>query len=325
MYCYKCGQKLPESSAFCPYCGVGVRGSEAQTTDTVVKIASVRQSNSTPKTPKKAAKEHKHLPWKVAVAGALVLALLIAVGVLTVNGNTAANYATAGDFTAANEEIAPIRGLVQAVDPQLLELIEHGLTYEEGYYYKGYAGIVELAQQGYGRAAETAAVMQKDAYQKAIVLYEDQKYYVAEDLLALVGDYEESEQYQFYCQILTQADLGRNGTSAEQFEKLMELIEKPTAKQLIYDNQGLFLQYLEGEWSGSNEKYYLKVNSNMIEHNFPKNGKGKYINIRDRTIYTKEKVVTAVVFPEFRITIKNADSISVYSYKDGNTRDLSRK
>lgn len=341
MICPSCNHELPQDSKFCQYCG-----------------CSLAQS-SFPE--KKESKRKKIKPWIVIAYIVLVIILALA-GTYWGTYHSAKKAAIERDFNKAQHLIL-VPSLTQLHDPNLASYVNAGqqlaqshyseakktfkelgdyldsqeLEKEASYYEAldrlkagnayGYKTIVSLAKSNFRLAVDGLEAAKDQAYNYAVSLYREGKPSSAREVFRELSGYKRSSDY------LTLI----NKSSCAAVKKLIGFEDANDILLDFFANQFLF-----GTWKTSDGRHYFSITEDNVKtrgylsnYNLPHTDLAhSYWDIADGIYYLYDQDYMLDNFlgkdyferkNVFRFRIIDADTISVYCYKDGRTYKLFRQ
>ena len=165
MFCNKCGKQIPDTSAFCPFCGEKIE------TGTGANYVIMPDVISTAK------KSEKKLSSKmIAIIAAAVVLVAAVIGIIVYSS-----------------QIAPIKNAIT----------EFNNSSEAEAICSAYEKLVEFADAGKESAQAELPAAQEKVYNAAVECYNNSELDDAKSLFNLVSDYEDSNNYLFYIKART--------------------------------------------------------------------------------------------------------------------------
>ena len=342
MICPSCNRELPQDSKFCQYCGYSL--------------------SSTPSTLEITEVKTKKKPKLGVIITCIVLVLaLVAAGTYWVTYSSAKNAAIEHDYNKAKQLIL-VPSLTEMHDPSLIAYINAGQQLTQGHYTEakksfkaldnyldskelekeasyyealdqlkagkvsGYKTIASLAKGNFKLAVDGLEAAKKQAYDYAVSLYRKGETSSATLFFRELSGYKRSSDY------LTLIN-------KSSYTAVKKLIGFEDADDILLDS--FADQFLLGSWKSNDGRYYFsitedknKVGSYHSNYNLPYTYLAhSYYDIADGIYYLYDQDTSILdMFLDnferknvFRFTIIDADTITVYCYKDGSTYKLFRQ
>lgn len=266
----------------------------------------------------------------------LTIVLLSAAGLLLIACGTyfgtyfaAKSKAYQGEYEKA-QRLLIVPALTEKMDPELGEYIKNGIAYEDALSdlkngdSSGYRIISALAKDKFSPAEQYLEEAKSTAYDIAVGYYHAGQTLKATQTFRDLGDYKRSVDY---ITLFNKASVA----------KIKELVGFEDADEILLDD--LADQFLEGTWKTSNGNYYFYVEkqddggyqsnsnlpSNTTDNSYYDIKNGVYFLYSQEVPYYKIDSGNYEKVNVFRFSIIDADTITIYCFKDGSTYTLYRQ
>ena len=150
-------------------------------------------------------------------------------------------------------------------------------------------------------------------YAQAQDYYRDNSYSKAEEIFNVLGNYSRSKDYLLLISC-------KHTANVKYYNDLLKLIGFEDAKQILTNYSVYFSKFINGEWKTSDKRYFLKVDGIFsASYNLPaERSNGTYYTITGGVYFENGK-------SQFKFSIVDKNTISVYSYKSGKNYKLIRQ
>lgn len=283
--CKKCGKELYENSSYCHFCGKKVRT-------------------------KKSPNSKKYI---ITVLVLVVVAVSTFSAFFIINYQHAVTSMNNQEFVIAKRHFDKIP-YSEKLFSQKIEYINAGILIEQGKYTQA---LKALKQQSFTVPVSVIEDLTEKIYKQAVNYYHDANFDEARVSFRMIVDYKRSEDY------LT---LMRNKTPYYgNCDELINMLDFENTKSIIIENEICFSQFISGEWKTQNKSHYFKIDSNdKCTYNLPYfNISGGFYKIKDG-IYSEGKEGSENRM-QFKFSIIDKDTISVYCYKNNEKYTLYRQ
>ena len=261
---------------------------------------------------------------KKFIALLLAAVILLGAGYLYLNLSFAGNREEvlacieAGDFDGAQAAMGNVM-FFRYKDEQLCVTVSTAIAFlNADYGDASYKIIARSAGEGYAPAQTVLQHLQPIAYDRALSAFGDaDNRHVAEDLFAGLGDYKDSADYAFVCQVWSETQysdfLGEEGV-----ERLVTLMHIPTVPDLLVYSNHTAIDYLAGIWTAENStKGFVMEADGNASYDLPfVDAEGSYYRIIEG-VFTLLDNNDAPVGELFRFTPVDGEHMTVYCYADG--------
>ena len=340
MFCIKCGQKIPDDSAFCQFCGSTLVPQAAEPVQPAAPVTVKKEkkqkfckecgspidSESNKCTGcgkqyfkikgKPKAKGCKFKWWYAAVAIAVLL-----VGYVAVNYIGAVSAMNNKEFVKSLRRFDAL-GISETVFADKYYYVKLGAKMEEKNYLAAVA-IEELAPDTY-ESELLRKELEKNLYDEGVAAYRAGDLTQAKVYFSYVLDYKQSSDYLNLIRVKELVIVERGVVSRLYNNELKRIIQFEDAAEVILSNKYIAYEFLEGKWTGGDYYFELKELSGGMysEYNLPHkdiNGNFTFENGVYKMLEGEEETKL------FKFDLIDADTMNVYCYKDGSTHKLYRQ
>lgn len=286
--CRKCGKELSTGSRYCRYCGKKVK--QAKT----------------------------FLSWKKRIAVLLILLMLSTAGAFTWYFITSYQ----GAMTAiSNQEFVLAKWHFDKIPyseklfPQETSYTKAGILMEQGDYLDALEAFEKLA---FPVPSSVTEELTQKLYSKAIDDYRNKSYPNARVAFNAIENYKRSKDYLILIKCQSAPYLCY-------YDELVNWIGFEDAKKILTDHEVFFEEFISGEWRTQNNSNYFKIdNKGYSTYNLPITYvSGGYYKITDGIYYEGKEGNENQ--KQFKFTIVDKNTISVFCYKNNKNYKLIRK
>ncbi len=341
MNCPNCMQPIPSDSEFCQYCGTKISKAEispqASPKPSVSpaappkkryvhsrisqRIPSTGESEGSqpphvnPAKLRKAFFKKKYIPIYAAVI--LLLSLGSYWGVNYSQGVSALNDEKFSEAKVFFDRLPLSNRLFQ----QQYAYMEAGILIEHEMYLSALQAFNELEDGTFPDSVRDNLI--SEMYQKAQSLYRQGDTVSAKVYFSDITPYKQSADYLTVISILHSSS-----KTAADYRTLLKMLHFENVKEIILDDSTFIYLFLSGRWEGGNSSslYFLMEetsNGYHCSYSLPHNDLSGYYYLSNGIYSIGEKWYSAT--EQFRFSIVDEDTISVYCYKNGDTYILYRQ
>lgn len=194
--------------------------------------------------------------------------------------------------------------------PDECAYIDACMLMESGEYLQAFKAFEELAIPVPSSIKDNLV---KKMYAQAQDYYRNKSYTKAEEIFNILGNYSRSKDYL----LLITCKKTENG---KYYNDLLKLIGFEDTKQILTNYSTYFNKYINGEWKSSDKKYFLKIDGMFsVSYNLPAERASGSYHMIVCGLYVEDGK------NQFKISVVDKNTISVYSYKSGENYKLIRQ
>ena len=278
-HCPSCGQRVPQDSVFCPFCGTKISGLSESTKANKPSPVNSQTYETSPQKSKK----------KTGLIISIIVAVLLIGGTIAyfVSYSSAKSFAQQGNCSEANKYLI-MPSITKMHDPDIVNYVSAGLEFDKGNYETAVALYKECAANNYLDSDKKLAdskikyfdsiadsiirkyeisdvygieyvnelkaqnkIEEKDIdlfnsvlYEKALKWFCDGDKDKARQLFAFLGSYEDSSKYYKLIQ-------------NDSIKDLFDLLPEEEASQIILDHY--MFEFLTGRWKTDSKDYFSLI------------------------------------------------------------------